>query len=98
MALSANLEASFGADGFDLGASFSGIAGLFTGVDLPALSLDTPGTVDLGDVSLDGVLGAVGDVSGVIGGALDGFPDVMRLLGPLQSGLAVLDLAGTDFG
>jgi hypothetical protein len=98
MGLSANLEASFGADGFDLDASFSGIAELFTGVDLPALSLDTSGTVDLGDVSLESVLGAVGDVSGVIGGALDGFPDVTRLLGPLQSGLAVLDLAGTDFG
>src|SRR3954447_13544821 len=94
MALSANLEASFGADGFDLEASFSGLAGIFGGVDLPSLSLDASGSPDVSGFSLDGVSGALGDLDGVIGGALDGFPDVTDLLGPLRSGLAALELVG----
>src|SRR4051812_22004454 len=98
MALSANLEASFGADGFDLESSFSGLGGIFSGVALPSLSLDASGAPDLGGLSLDGVAGSLGDLDGVIGGALDGFPDVTALLGPLEAALSVLRLAGgTDF-
>src|SRR5262245_26709780 len=98
MALSATLEGSFGAGGFDLAASFTGIGSIFSGVDLPSLSLDGSGSPDLGEFSVDGVTGVVGDLEGVIGGALDGFPDVSELLGPLGSSLSVLQLAGgTDF-
>ena len=70
MPLSANLEASFGAGGFDLSASFTGLGDLFAGVALPALSLDTSGTVDLGSFSVDGVGAAIGDLDRVIGGRL----------------------------
>jgi hypothetical protein len=98
VALSANLEASFGADGFDLEGSFSGLAGIFSGVDLPSLSLDTSGSPDLGGFSLGGVSGAVGNLDGLIGGALDGFPDVTQLLAPLSSALSIPELVGgTDF-
>jgi hypothetical protein len=96
--LSANLEASFGADGFSLDASFDGLSEIFGAVGLPSLSLDASGTPDLGDFSLEGVAGALGDLDGVIGGALDGFPDVTGLLGPLDASLSTLRLIGdTDF-
>src|SRR5262245_47047107 len=98
MPLSANLEASFGADGFSLDGSFDGLSEIFGGVALPSLSLDASGAPDLGDFSLEGVSGALGDLDGVIGGALDGFPDVTALLGPLDASLSVLRLVGeTDF-
>jgi hypothetical protein len=94
MPLAVDLEARFGAGGFDLVVGIKGLGGLIGGVTVPTLSLHAPETVDLDALSTDRVLGTVGDLEGIVGGALDGFPDLAGLLGPLDGALAALDLVG----
>lgn len=94
MALSADLEASFTADGFDLSASISSLGDIFGDVALPELSLDDTPALDLGAFASGDVLAAAGDLEGIIGGALDGFPDVTSLLQPLEAALSAIELVG----
>ena len=89
--LSANLEASFGADGFDLDASFAGLERHLRRRSACRRSRSTRRARPTSATSRSTASPAsLGDLDGVIGGALDGFPDVTALLGPLDASLSAL--------
>lgn len=99
MPLTATLDASFSADGFDLDASFSGLGGLLEAVGLPTLSFAGDlGDLDLDSLDLDDLVGSLTTVIGHLDGVIGALPDLDAVLGPLRSALAVLELAGSgDF-
>ncbi len=92
MALSASLEASFTAGGFDLGAAIAGLGTLLTDVQLPGLDIDVSVSLDVGGVGTGGVTEALASITGGLDGIVAGLPDVGALLGPLQLAMRVPEL------
>jgi hypothetical protein len=97
MPVSADLEASFTAGGFDLTTAFSDLAALFTDVDLPGLDLDVSVSLTVEGVGTDAITEVLDTVTGGLGNITAGLPDVDTLLGPLRSAMRVPELiAGFD--
>jgi hypothetical protein len=96
MPLTANLQASFGQNGFDLSASFTGLSDLLGSVGLPELSFsgDDAG-VDLSSLSVEGVVTALTSVLDDLGGVTGALPDIDSVLGPLRSALSLVDVIGS---
>ena len=96
MPLSATLGASFGAGGFQLDASFSGLTDVLEGVGLPTLSfagdLDA---IDLESFDLSDVIGSMSTVIGRLDSVVGTLPDLDVVLGPLRAALAMLDLVAS---
>ena len=99
MALVANLEAGFGAGGFDLSVSVTGMGGALDGATIPPVSVDedaltriidgleSPDLADLG--------AAISAVVSDLGGIVDLLPGAGDLLGPLQVLLDAAQLGST---
>ena len=99
MALVANLEAGFGAGGFDLSVSVTGMGGVLDGATIPPVSVDedaltaiidgleSPDLADLG--------AAISAVVSDLGGIVDLLPGAGDLLGPLQVLLDAAQLGST---
>ena len=96
MPLTANLSASFGENGFDLGASFAGLADLFGVAGLPTLSFaaDADG-LDLSALGLDAITASLTSVLDGLGGVTGALPDLDAVLGPLRGALSILDVVGS---
>lgn len=94
MPLAASLDASFGEGGFDLDASFSGLADTFGAVSLPSVSF-TADAPDLGSLTVDGVTESLASVVGRLGDVTGALPDLDSLLAPLQGALTLLDVVGS---
>jgi hypothetical protein len=96
--LSADLDASFTAGGFDLGAAFGDLAGIFGSVGLPTLDLDVSVSVSVDGLGTGGVASALGSAFGGLDQLTGGLPDVTSLLGPLEAALRLPELvAAFDF-
>lgn len=97
MTLSADLESSFGADGFTLDAAFADLEALLTGVGLPTLDLQVNLTLDIDGLGTDQITSVVAGLGGNLASIGAALPDLGQVLGPLSLALRVPELvAGFD--
>jgi len=92
MALTAELEASFTADGFDLASAFADLGALFGDVDLPGLDIDISVSVGVDGLGTGGISGSLGGVIGGLDSIVAGLPDLDAVLGPLQLAVRLPEL------
>ena len=100
MALVANLQASFAADGFDLDVTVGGVGGQLDATAVAPISLDTGALSaireQLSAPDLQGLAASVGGAAGSLGSVTGLVPDLGALLRPLGPALSTLALAGAD--
>lgn len=92
MTLSAELETSFTADGFDLSSAFGGLGTLLTSVGLPSLDIDVAVSLSVDGVGTDGIAGSLADLIDGLGSITGGLPDLDAVLGPLQAAMQLPQL------
>lgn len=97
MTLSADLESSFGANGFSLDAAFDDLGNLLTSVGLPSLDLHMGVSLNVEGLGTDQISGVVDALEGHLASITTALPDVEQFLGPLRLALRVPELvAGFD--
>ena len=93
MPLTARLDASFGADGFELDVSFTDLTDVLGTVSLPTLSFRGDlGDLDVSSLDLDDIVATLSDVVSRLGGVVDALPDLDAVLGPLRAAMSLLDI------
>jgi len=90
--LSADLEAGFTADGFDLAAAFGDLGDVLGAVGLPSLDIDISVSLAVDGLGTDRIAGALASLTGGLDTIVGGLPDLESLLGPLQAAIRLPEL------
>ena len=97
MALTAELQASFGDGGFSLSSTFDGLSSLLSDIDLPGLEIDISLSADVEGLGTAEITEVLGGVTGGLASIVAALPDLEQVLGPLDLALRIPELlAGFD--